>query len=117
MIFSLVVVGLLSIFTPLLAKWLKARVFWVIALAPAALFAVTLAQAPGILAGTPVTESVPWIPQLGISLSFRIDPLSLLLALIVTGVGALVLAYCARYFNDDEPGLGRFAALLLAFAG
>ncbi|HEY9423433.1 MAG TPA: proton-conducting transporter membrane subunit, partial [Microterricola sp.] len=101
----------------LLTRWLKARVFWVIALAPAALFAVTLAQAPGILAGTPVTESVPWIPQLGISLSFRIDALSLLLALIVTGVGALVLAYCARYFTDDEPGLGRFAALLLAFAG
>ncbi|MET1019068.1 MAG: Na+/H+ antiporter subunit A [Microterricola sp.] len=117
MIFSLVAVGLLAILTPLLAKWLKARVFWVIALAPAALFAMTLAQAPGILAGTPVTESVPWIPQLGISLSFRIDALSLLLALIVTGVGALVLAYCARYFTDDEPGLGRFAALLLAFAG
>ena len=55
--------------------------------------------------------------RLGISLSFRIDALSLLLALIVTGVGALVLAYCARYFTDDEPGLGRFAALLLAFAG
>jgi multicomponent Na+:H+ antiporter subunit A len=117
MIFSLVAVGLLAILTPLLTKWLKARVFWVIALAPAALFAVTLAQAPGILAGTPVTESFEWIPQLGISLSFRIDPLSLLLALIVTGVGALVLAYCARYFTDDEPGLGRFAALLLAFAG
>lgn len=117
MIFSLVAVGLLAILTPFLTKWLKARVFWVIALAPAALFAMTLAQAPGILAGTPVTESVPWIPQLGISLSFRIDALSLLLALIVTGVGALVLAYCARYFTDDEPGLGRFAALLLAFAG
>lgn len=117
MIFSLVAVGVLAILTPLLTKWLKARVFWVIALAPAALFAVTLAQAPGILAGTPVTESAPWIPQLGISLSFRIDALSLLLALIVTGVGALVLAYCARYFTDDEPGLGRFAALLLAFAG
>ncbi|WP_082492175.1 Na+/H+ antiporter subunit A [Leifsonia sp. Root4] len=117
MIFSLVAVGLLAILTPFLTKWLKVRVFWVIALAPAALFAMTLAQAPGILAGTPVTESVPWIPQLGISLSFRIDALSLLLALIVTGVGALVLAYCARYFSDDEPGLGRFAALLLAFAG
>ncbi|PPL19951.1 Na+/H+ antiporter subunit A [Microterricola pindariensis] len=117
MIFSLVAVGILAIATPLLTRWLKARVFWLIALAPAALFGITLAQAPGVLAGTPVTETFPWIPQLGIELSFRMDPLALLLALIVTGVGALVLAYCARYFSDDEPGLGRFAALLLAFAG
>ena len=25
--------------------------------------------------------------------------------------------YCTHYFADDEPALGRFAALLLAFAG
>ena len=56
-------------------------------------------------------------PQLDIALSFRLDALALLLALIVTGVGALVLLYCMHYFSDDEPALGRFAALLLAFAG
>ena len=28
-----------------------------------------------------------------------------------------MLLYCTRYFSDDEPALGRFAALLLAFAG
>ena len=28
-----------------------------------------------------------------------------------------MLLYCARYFKDTEPGLGRFAALLTAFAG
>ncbi len=117
MLFSLVAIGMLAIVTPVLAQWLHARVFWLIALAPAALFVLTLTQAPGVLAGTPLTQTYPWIPQLGIELSFRLDPLALLLALIVTGVGALVLAYCARYFSDDEPGLGRFAALLLAFAG
>lgn len=117
MIFSLVAVGILALATPLLTRFLKARVFWLIALAPAALFIVTLTQAPAVLAGTVLSEKFEWIPQLGIELSFRMDPLSLLLALIVTGVGALVLAYCARYFSDDEPGLGRFASLLLAFAG
>ncbi len=51
------------------------------------------------------------------TISVRMDTLSWLLTLIVTGVGALVLIYCARYFRSDEDSLGRFAALLLAFAG
>ena len=58
-----------------------------------------------------------WIEQLQLSLDLRMDALSWVLALIVTGVGSLVLLYCASYFRDDEPGLGRFAAVLLAFAG
>ena len=39
------------------------------------------------------------------------------MSLLVTGVGALVLFYCWRYFRDDEPGLGKFAATLTGFAG
>ncbi|MEO6531758.1 MAG: Na+/H+ antiporter subunit A, partial [Specibacter sp.] len=43
--------------------------------------------------------------------------LSWLMSLLVLGVGALVLAYCARYFKTDDAGLGGFGAQLLAFAG
>src|SRR5699024_8840805 len=46
-----------------------------------------------------------------------LDPLSWVMALIATGIGALILLYCARYFKDTEPGLGRFAGVLTAFAG
>ena len=42
---------------------------------------------------------------------------SLTLAALVTGVGALVLLYCARYFEPDDEGIGRFAGNLTAFAG
>lgn len=117
MIFSLALFGALALITPLLTRWLGRRVFAVIALLPAAVFILLLTWLPGVLAGTPVVEIVPWIPTLDIALSFRLDALALLLALIVTGVGALVLLYCMHYFDDDEPALGRFAALLLAFAG
>lgn len=108
---------LLSLLTPLLTRWMGTRVFYLIALLPAAAFVYTLTQTATVTAGGAVTESTPWIPQLGISLSFRVDTLAWLLALVVTGVGALVLIYCARYFSSSEPGLGRFAACLLAFAG
>ncbi|TFC82635.1 Na+/H+ antiporter subunit A [Cryobacterium cheniae] len=107
----------LSALTPLLTRWLSLRVFYLIALLPAAAFGYTLTQTASVSAGGAITESVPWIPALGISLSFRVDTLAWLLALVVTGVGALVLVYCARYFSADEPALGRFAAGLLAFAG
>jgi multicomponent Na+:H+ antiporter subunit A len=60
---------------------------------------------------------VTWVPSLGLELAFRADTLSWLMMLIVGGVGALVLFYCAWYFEDTEPGLGRFAGCLTAFAG
>lgn len=117
MIFSLVLFGALSLVAPLLTRLLGRRVFLVIAILPAVVFAVLCTWLPGVLAGTPVVETVEWIPALDISLSFRLDALAMLLALIVTGIGTLVLATCTWYFDDDEPSLGRFAGLLLAFAG
>ena len=117
MILSLAAFAVVGLATPWLTRVLGRRVFPLIALVPAGVFVLLLTWLPGVLAGDPVVEVVPWIPQLGIALSFRIDALALLLALIVTGVGALVLLYCTHYFADDEPALGRFAALLLTFAG
>ncbi|SFR82976.1 multisubunit sodium/proton antiporter, MrpA subunit /multisubunit sodium/proton antiporter, MrpB subunit [Agromyces sp. CF514] len=117
MITSLAIFAAVSMLTPWLAKRLGRRVFAVIALVPAAVFVVLLTWLPGVLAGTPVVESVSWIPELDIALSFRMDALALILSLVVTGIGALVLLYCTWYFADDEPALGRFAGLLLAFAG
>ncbi|ANJ28166.1 Na+/H+ antiporter subunit A [Agromyces aureus] len=117
MITSLAIFAAASVLTPWLTKRLGRRVFPLIALVPAAIFVVLLTWLPGVLAGTPVVESVSWIPELDIALSFRMDALALILSLVVTGIGALVLLYCTWYFADDEPALGRFAALLLAFAG
>lgn len=72
-------------------------------------------QGPGILAGDRVEVTLPWVPQLGLRLSFALDGLSLLFALLVLGVGALVMSYCARYFPEDSSH-GRTFGLLTAFA-
>ncbi|MFB2555703.1 Na+/H+ antiporter subunit A [Herbiconiux liangxiaofengii] len=117
MIVVLLMFAGLAALTPILTRALSTRVFYLVAALPAAAFVYTLTQSETVLGGGTVTQSVEWIPQLGIALSFRVDTLGWLLALVVTGVGALVLVYCARYFSPDEPQLGRFAALLLAFAG
>lgn len=105
-----------SMLLPWLVGRIGARAFLFAALVPAAAFGYTLAQTPRVLAGDVPTESVTWIGPLGIDLSMRMDTLSWLLALIVTGVGALVMVYCRWYFSDTDE-LKMFAAVLLAFAG
>ena len=102
---------------PLLVRWIGRNAFYPLAVVPAASALWLATIDPRTLADAPREESVPWIPAFGIDLAFRLDALSWVLALIATGIGAIVLLYCARYFKDTEPGLGRFAGVLTAFAG
>ena len=106
-----------SILIPVLHRWLRNVTFLAAAAIPAAAFVWTALLGPRILSGEVLTESVPWIPQIDIAIAMRMDVLAWIMTLIVTGIGALVLLYCGRYFKPDEPDLGRFAAVLLAFAG
>ncbi|MFC7375190.1 Na+/H+ antiporter subunit A [Brachybacterium sp. GCM10030268] len=102
---------------PGLVRAMGRGAFFLLAAVPGA-SAVWLATIdPAALPEAPLDASVPWVPALGIDLAFRLDPLSWVMAMIATGIGALVLLYCARYFQDNEPGLGRFAGVLTAFAG
>lgn len=117
MIAFLAAFALFSLIVPSLTRLLGVRVFLLLALVPTAAFVFTLTQTSAVLSGAPPTELVPWISQLHLDLSVRLDALSWLLALIVTGVGALVMLYCIKYFADSEEGLGRFASVFLAFTG
>ncbi|WP_106582698.1 Na+/H+ antiporter subunit A [Murinocardiopsis flavida] len=102
---------------PLLVRWWGRNAFLVLALVPGATALWALVRAPAVVAGRPVAESYPWAPEFGLTLAFRMDVLGLVMTLIAAGIGALILVYCARYFTDDEPGLGRFAGVLTGFAG
>src|SRR5699024_1873891 len=53
----------------------------------------------------------------GLDVTLTMSTLQWVMTLVVAGVGALVLAYCAAYFRDDEPGRGLLAGTLTAFAG
>jgi multicomponent Na+:H+ antiporter subunit A len=102
---------------PWLFRRIGPRVFYLAAALPAIAFAYTAWQGPAVLAGDIPFESYDWIPGLGIQLSMRMADLNWVMALIVTGVGALVLLYCRWYFRGASDGVGLFSAVLLAFAG
>ena len=117
MFLLLVLFAVVSLVLRPLVRLLGLSVFRVAALVPLAAFVHTVAVAPAVLSGGTVDETVPWVPELQLALTLRLDVLSWVLALVVAGVGTLVLLYCPRYFARDEEGLGRFAAFFLAFAG
>lgn len=118
MLLLLAVHALAALAAPFLVRALGRRAFSLLALPSAATFGWALAMTPRVTGGTSAdTEHLSWVPQLGMTLSFRLDSLSWLLCLVVGGVGALVLLYCTAYFDEGDDRLGRFASNLTAFAG
>lgn len=79
-------------------------------------FVVSLILFAGF-AGEPLKATLfDWISvgDLHINFSFQIDQLSLLMLLIVTGVGSLIHIYSIGYMKHDE-GFGKFMAFLNLF--
>ena len=69
-------------------------------------------------AGEPVFEQVvPWIALDGVrlDLGILIDPLSVLMLLVVTGVGTAIFVYSTGYMAED-PSRPRYFAMLSLFA-
>ncbi|WP_164668540.1 Na+/H+ antiporter subunit A [Virgibacillus doumboii] len=62
----------------------------------------------------PIRHTYNWIPSLGINFDFYLDGLSLLFALLISGIGALVVLYSIYYLEKEEP-LGHFYVYLLMF--
>ncbi|HET9172340.1 MAG TPA: Na+/H+ antiporter subunit A [Actinospica sp.] len=106
-----------AVLAPLLVRTYGRSAFLVLALAPASAFVWALTQTARIADGQALEQVTRWVPAYGVSLAFRLDPLGLVLLYLAGGIGALVLVYCARYFDSDEPGLGLFACSLTGFAG
>ena len=92
-----------------------ATVAFVSALSTAAGFAVFFSlQIPGVSAGVPLLFSAEWIPRLGVNFALRLDGLSLLFSLLISGIGVLVVLYSHGYFKKHSDH-ARLQWLLLAF--
>jgi multicomponent K+:H+ antiporter subunit A len=78
--------------------------------------AVLATLLPDVFNGRVPAVAWAWVPSLGLHLSFRLDGLALLFALLILGIGLLVILY-ARYYMHERDPLGRLYALLLLFMG
>lgn len=112
----LLVLALVSILIHPVTRKLGRKGFLVLSAVMAGAFAYFLVLVQGPLSGSVRTEALEWIPELGVTLTLRLDSVSSLFALLVTGAGALVMLYCYSYFEDGEAGLARFAAVFMGFS-
>lgn len=97
---------------PLCVRALGRNGFYVLALVPFGCLGWVLANW-----GRTQRVRVGWAPSIEMNIELRFDSLAAIMSALVLGIGAVILAYCARYFEDDEPRLQVFAAQLVAFAG
>jgi multisubunit potassium/proton antiporter, PhaA subunit (2.A.63.1.1)/multisubunit potassium/proton antiporter, PhaB subunit (2.A.63.1.1) len=81
---------------------------------PALALFLILSKAPEIFDGQAFQASIPWIPAMGLELAFRLDGLVLLFAILIIGIGLLVILY-ARYYLSSQDSIGKFYSYLILF--
>lgn len=85
-----------------------------ITLIPLVVFLSFFSYIPGIAQGNTINSTVAWAADLNIELAFHLDGLSLMFALIISGIGTLVVYYATGYMKGHEH-YGRFIMFLLLF--
>jgi multicomponent K+:H+ antiporter subunit A len=89
---------------------------WIAAAADATGVLLLLQFTPRVFAGEVIAWRVEWVESIGLALSFRLDGLAFLFALLILLIGLLVILY-ARYYLSGEQRLDRFYLLLMLFTG
>lgn len=102
---------------PTTPKFLKREYLtWLSTAILSGLFVWLLTYYPTIRDQGYVVAAWEWVPALNLTFSIYLDGLALIFALIVTGIGAMVILYAGYYFETDEQ-TQRFFALFFAFTG
>ena len=99
---------------PWIVRAVGDRSGWLLALLPAGVTAYFLTYLPAVAAGESVLERTTWVATLGVSLAMRMDGLSLVFALMISGIGTAIVIYAGGYLRGDRQ-LPRFYLLLLSF--
>ncbi len=101
---------------PVAAGFGKSTAAWAAAVITAVALALLVQSASPVLAGGTIVAAWPWFPQLGLSLSFRLDGLSLLFAGLILVIGLLVILYARYYLHERDP-IGKLLGTLMFFMG
>ena len=100
---------------PLLtAKWQRSACALATAVPPAIALMLLMYHSTALLAGETLQFVQQWVPLLGLQLHIRIDGLAFLFALLILGIGLLIILY-ARYYLSERDSMPRFYAYLMLF--
>lgn len=87
---------------------------WLAGLTALTSFLLVASLYPQVADGGIVRTDLAWAPALGLQFTLRMDGFAWLFALIVSGMGALIVLY-ARYYMSPEDPVPRFFSFFQAF--
>ncbi|GLR64634.1 monovalent cation/H+ antiporter subunit A [Marinospirillum insulare] len=106
---------MLGTLMPLMAaRFSRNSIALLTALLPAAALFLLFTQAPAVFSGQVLAVSFKWIPLAGLEVAFRLDGLAWLFALLILGIGQLIILY-ARYYLSEQDNMPLFYSYLLLF--
>ncbi|WP_338470706.1 Na+/H+ antiporter subunit A [Niallia sp. XMNu-256] len=107
-----------AIIIPFLYRYIrKMHTGWFVLILPLVLFIYFLTFLPDTSSGNVIQQKMNWVPSLGINFDLYVDGLSLLFALLITGIGTLVVLYSIYYLSKTKEKLNNFYVYLLLFMG
>ena len=81
-----------------------------------AALALVLVKAPAVLAGEIATTRIDWVPAIGLNAHYFMDPLGLMFAGLILGIGFLIVVYASSYLSAADSS-ARFLTFLMLFQG
>ena len=75
---------------------------------------ILLQQAPAVFAGEEVHNRWEWVPEIGLSLSFRLDGLSLMFAGLILFIGLMIVTY-AHFYLSAKDSVAKFYSEMMLF--
>jgi multicomponent Na+:H+ antiporter subunit A len=103
-----------ALVAPWLVRLTRGSAGWVIAILPLAISLYLLSFVPRVADGEVIRYSYGWAPGIDIYLSFQIDGLGLVFALLISVIGTLIMFYAGAYLNGHHH-IDRFFVYILMF--
>lgn len=107
-----------AVLVPLFYKSVKRiHTGWFVLPIPVLLFLLITTYLGDVRQGIISSYTWPWIPSLGLEFTVYADGLSVLFALLITGIGSLVILYSIFYLSKTKEAIHHFYVYLLMFMG
>lgn len=114
LLYLLTILFLLAIPAPFVNQYLRRYAGWILSVIPLLIFTRLLTLIPAVSAGEVYVEQYPWLTSAGLNITLQLDGLSLLFALLVSGIGGLILIYAGYYMRPYER-TNRFFGYIVFF--
>ncbi|PWK75772.1 multisubunit sodium/proton antiporter MrpA subunit [Aminobacter sp. AP02] len=105
-----------ALVAPLLTRLMKHNAGWLLAAVPLTVFVHFAGMLETMSSGAAVSNGFDWAPSLGLRFSWYLDGLSLTFALLISGIGTLIVIYSGGYLKGHAQQ-GRFFSFILLFMG